>query len=118
MSTLMSEDPVADKLTTQFADIVNRLIDDCRKMEDQINELQTQLASVTAERDSAVQDLENGEFGDVDLREYCECCNRFWHRDYVTWFHYAFETSDGRHVHSACGRCFDQVPVGHEPDPV
>jgi hypothetical protein len=69
------------------------------------------------ERDQAVQDLEEieGTFGEEDLREYCEVCNHHWHREYVTWFAHPFETEDGRHVNSACGGCFRQVPVGHGP---
>jgi hypothetical protein len=99
--------------------------------EDRVAELETQLqataqardaaiAAQTAaerERDQAVQDLEEieGTFGEEDLREYCEVCNHHWHREYVTWFAHPFETEDGRHVNSACGGCFRQVPVGHGP---
>jgi hypothetical protein len=62
-----------------------------------------------------LEDARAGDFGDVDLREYCECCNRHWNRDYVTWFAHPYETDDGRSVNSACGQCYDQVPEGHEP---
>jgi hypothetical protein len=60
------------------------------------------------ERDQAEQDLEDieGMFGDEDLRGHCEVWDRFWHRDYVTWFAHQFETGDGRHVKNACGGCF------------
>ena len=122
---------VADPTTERYATIMDSLISDCTRLEDQVAELGNQLrataqerdaaqAAQTAaerERDQAVQDLEDieGTFGEEDPREYCEVCNHHWHRDYVTWFAHPFETEDGRHVNSACGGCFRQVPVGHGP---
>ena len=122
---------VADSTTERYATVMDSLISDCTRLEDRVAELEPQLrataqerdAAVAAqtaaerERDQAVQDLEDieGTFGEEDLREYCEVCNHHWHRDYVTWFAHPFETEDGRHVNSACGGCFGQVPVGHGP---
>ena len=119
---------VADSTAERYATIMDSLIADCSRLEDQLeNQLQataqardaTQAAQTAAERerDQAVQDLEDieGTFGEEDLREYCEVCNHHWHREYVTWFAHPFETEDGRYVNSACGGCFRQVPVGHCP---
>ena len=122
---------VADSITERYAAVMNSLIADCTHLEGRVTELEAQLRATARERDDAqaahhtaqrerdqaLQDLEDveGTFGEEDLREYCEVCNHHWHRDYVTWFAHPFETEDGRHVNSACGGCFRQVPVGHGP---
>ena len=132
MSTMQDNSvALADSAAEQYASVMDGLIADCSRLEDRVAELENRLQRAVQERDAAaaerdatqherdqaVQDLENieGTFGDEDLREYCEVCNRFWHRDYVTWFVHPFETGDGRHVNSACGGCFGHVPVGHGP---
>ena len=67
------------------------------------------------ERDEARTRAHEGDVGDVDLRSYCECCDRYWHRNYVTWFERPVTTDTGRTISSACGACFERVP---ELDPV
>jgi hypothetical protein len=63
-----------------------------------------------AERDAALE----GETGDVDLRSYCESCNKLWHRDYVTWFKQPYHNDAGASCYSACGNCMEQVPQDQE----
>ena len=132
MSTMQDNSvALADSVAERYAGVMDGLITDCSRLEDRVAELENSLQvamqerdAVAAERDTAqrerdqaLQNLEDieGTFGDEELREYCEVCDRFWHRDYVTWFAHPFETEDGRHVNSACGGCFGQVPVGHGP---
>jgi Mg2+ and Co2+ transporter CorA len=120
---------IADSITEQYAGVMDDLIKECTNLEDKILELRHQLAvalqvrdaaiaardQARRERDEARTDAREGDFGDEDLRSYCECCNQHWHRNYVTWFERPVTTDTGETVYSACGACFDRVP---EMDPV
>ena len=99
---------IADSAAEQYASVMDGLIADCSRLEDRVAELENRLQAAMQERDAAaaerdtaqherdqaLQSLEDieGTFGDEELREYCEVCDRFWHRDYVTWFAHPFET--------------------------
>jgi hypothetical protein len=120
---------IADSITEQYATVMDDLIQDCTRLEEKNADLQRQLAVAVRVRDAAIAardlarrerdeartDAREGDVGDVDLREYCECCNRHWHRNYVTWFERPVTTDTGMTVSSACGACFERVP---ELDPV
>ena len=105
---------IADSVAEQYASVMDGLITDCSRLEDRVAELENSLQAAVQdrdavaaerdtaqrERDQALQSLEDieGTFGDEELYEYCEVCDRFWHRDYVTWFAHPFETEDGNDV--------------------
>ena len=127
--TLVRQNAVADSVAEQYAGLMDDLIADCTRLEaenaDKTRELsvavQVRDAAIAdrdtarRERDEARTDAREGDFGDEDLRSYCECCNQHWHRNYVTWFERPVTTDTGMTVSSACGACFDRVP---EMDPV
>ena len=129
MAQLDTSMAIADSITEQYAGVMDDLIKDCTRLEDKNTDLQRQLAvalqvrdaaiadrdTARRERDEARTDAREGDFGDEDLRSYCECCNQHWHRNYVTWFERPVTTDTGDTVSSACGACFDRVP---EMDPV
>ena len=107
-----------DSQTEQYAAAMDEAITAATRAEDErdvaqaeVGRLNAQLARAIRERDAARE----GETGDVDLRSYCESCNKLWHRDYVTWFQQPYMNDSGASCSSACGTCFDQVPVDHEP---
>ena len=107
-----------DEQTPEYAEAMNEAIAAATRAEDEraaaqaeLGRLNAQLARAIRERDAARE----GETGDVDLRSYCESCNKLWHRDYVTWFQQPYMNDSGASCSSACGTCFDQVPVDHEP---
>jgi len=120
---------IADSITEQYAGVMDDLIADCTRLEEKNADLQRQLAVALQVRDAAIaaRDLarherdearthaHEGDVGDVDLRSYCECCDRYWHRNYVTWFEHPVAMDTGRTISSACGACFERVP---ELDPV
>ena len=88
---------IADSVAEQYASVMDGLITDCNRLEDRVAELENSLQAAVQdhdaaaaerdtaqrERDQALQNLEDieGTFGDEELREYCEVCDRFWHRD-------------------------------------
>ena len=105
---------IADSITEQYVGVVDDLIADCHSLEDQVAELTRQLELAVADRDRAIAERDaalEGEIGDVDLREYCESCNKMWHRNYVTWFAEPYHNDAGASCYSACGSCMEQVPV-------
>lgn len=116
---------IADSIAEQYAGVMDDLIADCTRLEDEIAELRRQLtvalrvrdAAIAArddalrERDQARADADNGDVGDEDFRSFCECCSRHWHQSYVTWFVQPMVTDTGDTVYSACGGCFDRVPA-------
>eukprot|EP01046_Picozoa_sp_COSAG06_P006724 COSAG06_NODE_320_length_17586_cov_9.121347_8_plen_131_part_00 len=120
---------IADSITEQYAGVMDDLIADCTRLEEKNADLQRQLAvalqvrnaaivardQARRERDEARTRAHEGDVGDVDLRSYCECCDRYWHRNYVAWFERPVTTDTGRTISSACGACFERVP---ELDPV
>ena len=85
---------IADSITEQYAGVMDDLIADCTRLEEKNADLQRQLAVALQVRDAAIaaRDLarherdearthaHEGDVGDVDLRSYCECCDRYWHR--------------------------------------
>ena len=129
MAQLDTSMAVADSITEQYAGVMDDLIKECTNLEDKNADLRRQLAvalqvrdaaiaardQARRERDEALADAREGDFGDEDLRSFCECCNQHWHRNYVTWFEHPVTTDTGETVYSACGACFDRVP---EMDPV
>ena len=99
---------IADSITEQYAGVVDDLIADCHRLEDQVAELTRQRDRAIAERDRAIAERDaalEGETGDLDLRSYCESCNKLWHRDYVTWFKHPYHNDAGASCYSACGNC-------------
>ena len=73
MSQIETSNAIADSISTQYAGIMDSLIDAC-------NRLEAERDRAIAERDAARQ----GVIGDVDFRSHCECCSKMWHREYVT----------------------------------
>jgi hypothetical protein len=41
-------------------------------------------------------------------RDYCECCDQYYHATDVTWINRGFKNAKGRTVYSACPKCFDK----------
>jgi hypothetical protein len=118
MSQLDTSNAIADSIATQYAGIMDSLIDACNKHETEKIALASQRDRAIAERDQAIAErnaAREGVIGDADFRSYCESCNKLWHRDYVTWFQQPFVNSAGMSCSSACGACFEQVPIDHVP---
>ena len=127
--TLVRQNAVADSVAEQYAGVMDDLIADCTRGETEIADKTRELSvaiqvrdaaiaerdEARRERDEARTDAREGDFGDEDLRSFCECCNQHWHRNYVTWFERPVTTDTGMTVSSACGACFERVP---ELDPV
>eukprot|EP01043_Picozoa_sp_COSAG02_P048333 COSAG02_NODE_4737_length_5037_cov_4.330903_3_plen_151_part_00 len=110
--------PIADSIAAQYASIMNSLIEACNRLEGEKATLVTERDTAIAERDHVIAQRDaalQGEVGDVDLRSYCESCNKMWHRNYVTWFQQPFVNDAGISCSSACGACFEQVPIDHQP---
>jgi hypothetical protein len=115
---------IADSVATQYASIMDALIAQATDLEAMLTATRADAARARADAARARADIvrlegelaaaRDGDVGDVDMRAYCEVCDAMWHRDYVTWFARAFVAGDGRHCSSACGRCFAQVPLGHQ----
>ena len=62
---------IADSITEQYAGVVDDLIADCHRLEDQVAELTRQRDRAIAERDRAIAERDaalEGETGDLDLR--------------------------------------------------
>ena len=122
--TLVRQNAVADSVAAQYAGVMDDLIADCTRGETEIADLKHELSvaiqvrdAVIAERDDACRerdearaDTREGDFGEEDLRAYCECCDQHWHRNYVAFFPNPATTDAGNAVSSACGACFDSIP--------
>ena len=123
--TLVRQNAVADSVAEQYAGVMDDLIADCTRLEaenaDKTRELSAaaqvrdaaiaQRDQARLERDQARADPHEGDFGDEDLRAYCECCDQHWHRNYVAFFPNPVTTDAGNAVSSACGACFDHIPA-------
>ena len=94
----------ADETTENFAEVMNEALADAAKAEAE----RDALAARVAELEARITDLEGAE----DYRCYCEVCDKHFHRNYVTCFDEPVEI-EGRDgvYHSACGGCFEYVPV-------
>ena len=122
--TLVRQYAVADSVAEQYAGVMDDLIGDCTRLEDKIADLEHKIADLEhklsvvvserddarRERDEARTDTREGDFGEEDLRAYCECCDQHWHRNYVAFFPNPVTTDAGNAVSSACGACFDSIP--------
>jgi hypothetical protein len=122
--TLVRQNAVADSVAAQYAGVMDDLIADCTRGETEIADLKHELSvaiqvrdaaiaerdEARRERDEARTDTREGDFGEEDLRAYCECCDQHWHRNYVAFFPNQVTTDAGNAVSSACGACFDSIP--------
>jgi hypothetical protein len=125
---------IADSVATQYASIMDALINDGTRLEALLTAARDDAARARADATRARADAararaditrlegelaaaREGDVGEVDMRAYCEVCESMWHHAHVTritWFARAFVTGDGRHCSSACGRCLAQVPLDHQ----
>ena len=122
--TLVRQNAVADSVAEQYAGVMDDLIGDCTRLENNIADLEHELSvalqvrdaaiagrdDARRERDEARTDTREGDFGEEDFRAYCECCDQHWHRNYVDFFSNPVTTDAGNAVSSACGACFDSIP--------
>ena len=122
--TLVRQNAVADSVAEQYAGVMDDLIADCTRLEAENADLKHELSvavqvrdaaiaqrdDACRERDEASADAREGDFGEEDFREYCECCDQHWHHNYVTFFPNPVTTDAGDAVSSACGACFDSIP--------
>ena len=122
--TLVRQNAVADSVAEQYAGVMDDLIGDCTRLENNIADLEHELSvaiqvrdaaiaerdEARRERDEARTDTREGDFGEEDFRAYCECCDQHWHRNYVAFFPNPVTTDAGNAVSSACGACFDSIP--------
>jgi predicted type IV restriction endonuclease len=111
MSQVETSNAIADSISTQYASLMDSLIEACNRLEETNAALAAERDIAIGERDRAIA----GVIGDVDFRSYCECCSKMWHREYVTWFQRPFQNRVGASCNSACGVCFEQVPIDQEP---
>ena len=118
MSQVETSNAIADSISTQYASIMDSLIEACNRLEETNAALAAERDIAIGERDRAIVERDaarQGVIGDVDFRSYCECCSKMWHREYVTWFQRPFQNRVGASCNSACGVCFEQVPIDQEP---
>ena len=111
MSQIETSNAIADSISTQYASLMDSLIEACNRLEETNAALAAERDIAIGERDRAIA----GVTGDVDFRSHCECCSKMWHREYVTWFQRPFQNRVGASCNSACGVCFEQVPIDQEP---
>jgi hypothetical protein len=114
---------VADSIATQYAEIMDELISDGARLDQEIESLKRQLATVTKERDAAIaernqlQTTINGYRDDDSSEEeddegplsYCECCDTHFPQSQIAWFNFARTHNSGRSVYSACGSCYSNL---------
>ena len=64
----------------------------------------------TFRRDSVIEVEEgNDDRDDWVARDFCECCDEYYHSENVTWIERGFKKNGkGQKLYSACSRCFDK----------
>lgn len=113
---------VADSIANQYAEIMDELIADGARLDQEVEDLKRRLATVTKERDAAIAERDqaqqtiNGYRKDDSSEEeddgplsYCECCDTEFPQSHIAWFNFARTHNSGRSVYSACGSCYDSL---------
>ena len=114
--TLVRQNAVADSVAEQYAGVMDDLIGDCTRLENNIADLKHELSVAIQVRDAAIAERDEARRERDEAyppwvpTAYCECCNQHWHRNYVAFFPIPVTTDAGNAVSSACGACFDSIP--------